>query len=291
MLGWQLEDIPWERFDPKRASRAHLPLVKAASLVEANAADYRDYLCNVFADDTRMCQQFANWAVEEQKHGAALAQWASRMDPDFEFDKAFEEFREGFHIDIEADSSVRGSQTGEMLARCMVETGTNSFYTALSRSTDEPVLRYICEKIAEDEMAHYWLFHRQMTRFLEAENLTFFDRLKIAYSRIAETEDDELAYAWYSANKADEPYNRRWHGGAYHSQALAYYTPSVIRDSVRMICGALGIDPSSVAGYLATGVIYLALRFHRLSSLCQVAYFTCARSLSRISENSRTAFS
>lgn len=255
MPGWTLDDIPWDEFDPGRVDDALLPLVKAASMVESNATDYGDYLCNVFADDPRLCRAARSWVVEELQHGAALARWAKLVDPAFDFDRAFAAFVEGYRIPVESQVSVRGSRTGEMVARCMVETGTNSFYTALADASREPVLEAICRRIADDELAHYWLFHHHMTRYMADENLSFWQRLRVALGRIAESEDDELAYAWYAANNRGEPYDRRRHGGAYHHSALAYYSPSVVRGAVAMVFRTVGLDEK---GVLSRGAVVLA---------------------------------
>ena len=53
---------------------------------------------------------------------------------------------------------MRGSRAGELLARCVVESGTCSYYAALRDATREPVLRQICHHIAQDEARHYRLF-------------------------------------------------------------------------------------------------------------------------------------
>ena len=263
MGAWTLDDIPWHEFDPARVDRGIVPLVKAASLVEANAADYRSYLFNVFPDDARFRRAVDNWAVEEEQHGAALGRWAALADPDFDFDAAFRRFTAGFRIDTDAAASVRGSRTGELIARCMVETGTNSFYTALADRADEPVLEAICRRIAEDEHAHYWLFHRHMTRYLESEDLGFFRRLGVALGRIAESEDDELAYAWYAANVGAGGYDRRRDSLAYERSALACYTPSVVRRAVAMVFTAIGLNAQGFAGRAATAATWRALRLRQ----------------------------
>jgi rubrerythrin len=263
MGAWTLDDISWRDFDPARVDPQIVPLVKAASLVEANAADYRAYLKNVFRDDDRFCRAVENWTAEEQQHGAALARWARLADPEFDFDAAFRRFTEGFRIDVDARTSVRGSRTGELVARCMVETGTNSFYTALAEKTDEPVLKEICRRIADDEHAHYWLFHRHMARYLRQERLGFFRRLGVALGRIAESEDDELAYAWFAANGGDRPYDRRRDSRTYERHALACYTPEVIRRAVAMIFNAVGLHAHGLSGRAATAVTWRALRLRK----------------------------
>ena len=45
------------------------------------------------------------------------------------------------------------------MARCVVESGTSSMYSALRDSTDEPVLKAICHRIAGDEFRHFRLFY------------------------------------------------------------------------------------------------------------------------------------
>lgn len=265
MADWGLDDIDWHLFDASRVRPEFVALAKAASLVESNAEDYRDYLSNVFADDARVCRSVETWAEEERRHGAALAKWARYADPGFDFDRAFQVFLDGYHIPVDADASVRGSRTGEMIARCMVETGTNSFYSALAEASDEPIFRQICQLIAEDEMAHYWLFHNHLRRYVERDRLTFWQRFRVALGRIVETEDDELAYAYYAANNRGEPYDRRHHGGIYHRQALTYYSPRIVEKAVGMVFTALGLKPDTFAGKgaaaLACGAMGLRRRF------------------------------
>ena len=265
MAGWTLDDIPWSAFDPAKVDPEIVPLVKAASMVESNAADYRAYLSNVFSGDSRVIRAVDGWAVEEEQHGAALARWAAMVDPAFDYAASFRAFTAGYRIPVDAAASVRGSRAGEMVARCMVETGTNSFYTALADATEEPVLKAICRRIADDELAHYWMFHRHMRRYLEAERLGFLARLRIAIGRIAESEDDELAYAYYAANARDtgEDYDRQRHGGEYQRRALVYYTPSVVRNAVAMVFEAVGLNSRGLAGRLATGAACWMVRRRR----------------------------
>ena len=129
---WALKDIPWERFDRTRVDADILKLVKAAALVEANAASYGVYLRGVFADDHRFGAGADIWAAEEIRHGRALARWACMADSDFDFDAAFAAFRKTIHVNETAAESVRGSKSGELIARCMVEVGTSSYYSALT---------------------------------------------------------------------------------------------------------------------------------------------------------------
>ena len=82
------------------------------------------YLKRVFRDDPDFHQAAENWAVEEIQHGDALGRRGGELaDPGWNYAEAFGRYRAGYKIDINADASIRGSRTGELIARCMVETG------------------------------------------------------------------------------------------------------------------------------------------------------------------------
>jgi hypothetical protein len=63
--------------------------------------------------------------------------------------------------------SLEPSRCLEMVSRCIVEMGTSSYYTALSRLSPEPVLRQLAALIREDEVRHYKYFHRYFLRYRE----------------------------------------------------------------------------------------------------------------------------
>ena len=98
-------------------------------------------------------------------------------DPSFSFSDSLARFRESFRIPEGASGSVRGSRTGELIARCVVECGTSSFYSAIRDSADEPVLKAICHRIAGDEFRHYKLFRQQYRRYSERQPLSALKRL------------------------------------------------------------------------------------------------------------------
>ena len=261
MGGWTLDDIPWQAFDRSRIDPAIVPVIKAASLVEYNAGDYRTYLCNVFHDDPRAIKAIEGWAAEEVQHGLALGRWAEMADATFDFAASFARFTEGYQIPVDASSSVRGSRSGELIARCIVETGTSSYYSALADATDEPVLKALCGRIAADEFAHYHLFHTHLKRYLEREGLGPWRRIRVAIGRIRESNDDELAYAYHAANRAGEPYDRRSAAAAYGMTAFSYYTPAVIEDAIDMIFRAIGMSRARRTGRV---IGWLAWRFLRM---------------------------
>src|ERR1700761_8941031 len=146
MAHWTLDDGPWQDFDPSKVDPETLQIVKAAGLVEYNGHEYVRYLCNVFADDAQFQEEARRWGIEEVQHGAVLGRWAQLADPSYDPDDAFKRFVEGYKLQVDVHASVRGSRSGELIARCIVETGTSSYYTALAEVTEEPVLKDICKK-------------------------------------------------------------------------------------------------------------------------------------------------
>lgn len=258
---WSLDDIAWDRFDRTRVDPELLKIAKAAALVEFNSGDYADYLCNVFPDDETFKAEARRWAGEEVQHGEALGRWARMADPDFDFDGAMERFRSGFRIPIDSTTSVRGSRSGELVARCIVEVGTSSYYGSLADSTEEPVFKDICQRIAADELRHYKLFYTHLRRYLEHENISRLRRFLIAVGRMQETEDDELAYAYYAANApADEAYDRKRWSSAYMVRAYGYYKPVRVQRASAMICKAAGLSAQGRVAQLMAKVAYGTMR-------------------------------
>ena len=244
MKHWRLDDVAWERFDRGKLDPAIVPLIKAAAMVERNGTDYAVYLNRVFADDPDFRQAAEHWAAEEVQHGDALGRWAMLADPTWDYQAAFARYRAGYKLPLDATASVRGSRTGELIARCMVETGTSSYYSALAEATAEPVLRQICKHIAADEFRHYKLFYDHMRRYLVREKLGVWGRLRVALGRIGESEDDELAYAWHCGNQSEsEPFVRARCTAAYMGPAMGFYRFRHIERGMGMIFKAVGLAP------------------------------------------------
>ena len=248
---WTLETIDWQAFDRTKVDPVLVANMRAASLVEANAQDYVEYLRKVFKDEPATMAVLERWGTEEVQHGAALGRWAELADPTFDFAEAFARFRAGYKPPHFAggDGSVRGSRIGELIARCVVECGTSSGYTALRDAVDEPVLKQIAGLIAADEFAHYRLFYDLMQIQPEARP-PFWRRLWIVVTRLSETEDDEMAYAYYCANvspdqAASVKYDRIACNRAYQIPMLAFYRLGHIESAVGMIARAIGLKPKS----------------------------------------------
>jgi len=254
--GWTMDDIHWSLFDREKVEPTLLAAIKAAALVEYNAPDYVTYLKRVFAgSNPSTMASLEQWGQEEAQHGRALGRWAEMADPSFKLEDAFARFRKGYtpaHFAGTEAGSVRGSRRGEMIARCVVESGTSSYYSAIRDATEEPVLQEIAGRIAADEYRHYKLFYDTLNAQSEPD-LSLWKKLWIAIGRVRESDDDELAFSFYCANVPPEeelvkPYNRKTYSRLASQASMSVYNRRHIQKLVQMVIKAVGANPH---GWLA----------------------------------------
>jgi hypothetical protein len=150
-----------------------------------------------------------------------------------------------------------------MIARCVVESGTSSLYSAIRDATDEPVLKEIAGRIAADEFRHYRLFYQ----ILQAESepdMPRWRKLWVAATRVNEADDDELACAYYCANvpperTKDEPYRRKLYARAYTAKAMMLYRRHHIDKLVKMVVMPTGFSPSGRFCRIASAALWRVL--------------------------------
>ncbi|MBF0269121.1 MAG: acyl-ACP desaturase [Alphaproteobacteria bacterium] len=250
---WNMDtDIPWDRFDRSLVDDDTVKVIKAAALTEYNAPHYTVYLRNIFHADSKFQAISYQWADEEVQHGLALGRWSELADPGYDFQAAFKKFTSAYVIPVDKDKSIRGTLQGELLARCLVETGTSSMYSAIADSVDEPVLKLLCRKIAADEFRHYKLFYTYMQQVPASEKASLLGRIQVAVGRLREVDDDELAIAFHCANEADQPYDLARCNKAYSSRAFSYYRRYHVERAIGMIFKAVGLKPYSWMAKLAS---------------------------------------
>jgi rubrerythrin len=257
MPRWTPDDIPWRSFDQTKLDPDILQLVKAAALTEYNAADYTRYLENVFRDDAEFRASAREWQLEEEQHGRVLGRYAEMADPTFDFEDTFKRFKAGYVIPTDVVKSIRGSRVGELIARCVVETGTSSYYSALSEATDEPVLKEICKHVAADEFRHYRTFLDGARKYQPIENVSVARRIMVALGRFREANDDELAFAFHCANEKGLGYDHARANAAYAAKAYPLYRYHHVERGIGMVLKALGLKPN---GYLGRGAVNMAWR-------------------------------
>ncbi len=265
--GWTMDDVHWSLFDPQEVDQTLLCAIKAAALVEYNAPDYVTYLKRVFAGSQETMTALEQWGREESQHGRALGRWAEMADPTFKLEEAFVRFRKGYtpaHFEGGAEASVRGSRRGEMVARCVVESGTSSYYTAIRDATEEPVLKEIAGRVAADEYRHYKMFYDILNAQTEPD-IGFWTRLKIAIGRVRESDDDELAYAYYCANVPPEkeaitPYKRKKYSRMSAHASMTVYHRRHIQKLVQMVVKVVGANPHGWLANMAGALLWRRLQ-------------------------------
>ncbi len=264
--GWSLDDIDWSRFDASKVDPELLPAVKGASLVEYNAHDYVDYLKRVYRGAPQQTiNTIEGWGEEEVQHGLALGRWAEMADPSFNFKESFARFRAGYrppHF-IGGEGSIRGSRRGEMIARCVVESGTSSFYTAMREATDEPVLKEVAGRIAADEFRHYKMFYEMLDSESEPD-MPVWRKVWVAMTRFHEADDDELAYAYYCANvpvkkETETPYQRAECVRAYQAKVMLLYRRHHVDKLVKMVAKPAGLNPAGWLSAMASAALWRVL--------------------------------
>ena len=262
MGGWTPDDIPWDQFDRSKVDPEMVTIAKAACMVEHHSADYGKYLCGVFHDDPAFCAEAVAWAKEEVQHGVVLRRYAELADPAFDFDATFARFVAGHPIDTEASESIRGSRCGELVARCIVEVGTSTYYSALRDAAEEPVFKAICKRIAGDEFRHYKLFYSNMKRYRDSEGVGRLARARVAIGRLIESSDDELSYAYHCGAGQPDPYDRRRAIQAYAARTLPLYGRGHVVRGAGMTLKAIGIRPQGRLGRTVSALAWRGLSLY-----------------------------
>jgi len=163
---WSLDDISWHaiRRDAVARTEAWFYLLASASLMESATDLYTENLIDFFADDQEVTWWLENyWLPEELQHGRALRRYVEVAWPEFDWEPARRRFVAEFRPFC--DTALEPSRSLEMASRCVVETGTASYYRTLSRASPDPVLGTLTRRIAEDEVRHYKHFYRYFRKY------------------------------------------------------------------------------------------------------------------------------
>ena len=159
---WDLNQVPFSDIDLTAIKEQEdlFYMVTAASFVEIAADLYTDNLIRYFNDNADVVHWLENsWKPEEVRHGHVLRDYVRHVWPEFDWDRAYAEFFADYSRICTVDA-FEPSRSLEMVARCVVETGTSTFYQSLAAQTSEPVLTGIANRIRTDEINHYKHFYR-----------------------------------------------------------------------------------------------------------------------------------
>ena len=245
---WSLDDIPYDTIDPTRiADDPYLfYMLASASLVEINSDLYTRNLLEYFQGDTDVTNWLAqDWQREEIQHGAALRRYVNAVWPDFAWDHSFLRFSADY-ARLCRPELLGPTQTLEFAARCVVETGTASLYTMLSRLSPEPVLTGLLSHIRSDEIRHYRNFYHFFLKYQLRASHGYYTVARTLWHRAREIENEDAYYAFRYVYLERHP-ERRSHEDAYRrfrehwiTLARQYYPYEM---ATRMFLKPLGLNP------------------------------------------------
>lgn len=245
---WSLDDIPWQRLqrDAVAGSDEFFYLVATASFMERTTDLYTKNLIDFFAGDAEVTAWLEqHWLPEELQHGRALRRYVETAWPEFNWSAAYR----GFVDEFRAYCRPEGLEPGpcqEMVSRCVVETGTATYYTTLSRASPEPVLALLARRIADDEIRHYKHFYGFFRRYRDRENSGHGAVLAALMRRMRMTSEEDGFIALKHAYLGRRP-GERFDTGIYRSlrrrgrRLVVPYVPYSM--GVRMLLKPLGLGP------------------------------------------------
>lgn len=210
---WKLDDIDWDNIDKSiaRKNRMTCYVVTAASFIETASDLYTANLIRHFSDPDAQSWLSIHWQHEELQHGRALRTYVETVWPEldwqYHYDRFFAEYSQLCTME-----ELEPSPALEMVARCVVEAGTSTFYTTLQNFSDEPVLRTLTGYIRQDEVNHYRYFRRFFEKYRHQEQIGRVNIMRSLYRRLTEVENEDayigLKYAWMM-HHAQEPFDKQ----------------------------------------------------------------------------------
>ena len=244
---WSLDDIPWRliRRDAVAQTEGFFYLVAAASLMESATDLYTENLIEYFADDEEVTSWLEKyWLPEELQHGEALRRYVQIAWPEFDWEPARRRFVDEFRPFC--DIALEPTRSQEMASRCVVETGTASYYRTLSRASPDPVLALLTRYIADDEVRHYKHFYRYFRKYRDVETPGRAAILPALWRRLRMTGGDDSFIVLKHVHAAHHP-GERFDLAMYRRVRRA--CRAAVRDyfphemSVRMLLKPLGLGP------------------------------------------------
>jgi rubrerythrin len=154
---WSLDRVPWAAIDRTQIRQREdlFYLVAAASFIEIASELYTRNLMHYYARDLAVLGWLeSRWEKDEVRHGRVLRDYVAQVWPEFDWALAYAGFLADYAPQCTVDA-YEPTPALELIARCVVETGTSSFYAALAAQSPDPVLAGIALRIRADEINHY----------------------------------------------------------------------------------------------------------------------------------------
>jgi hypothetical protein len=245
---WSIDDIPYGTLVPAsvRDDRRLFEIVASASFIEITSDLYTKNLVEFFAGDGEVAEWLAeHWQREELQHGAALRKYVETAWPDFDWEAGYRLFLADYGPTCTV-ARLAATKALEMASRCVIETGTATFYRALSDLSPEPVLKRLAGEISADEVRHYKHFHRYFLRFSSIERPSRLAVLRTLFGRAADVEAEDTFYAYKAVFGVRHPARefRRSDYNAWRDGVVRLMRDHVPHGmAVKMLLKPLGLSP------------------------------------------------
>ncbi len=195
---WSVDRLPWDdlRRDTIAADEMLFYMVATASFVEITTDLYTRNLIDHYRDNPPLVDWLVHhWQPEEMQHGVALRRYVKAVWPEFPWPKAYASFLADYAT-LCNEAALEPTRGGEMAARCIVETGTSSYYTMLRDVSPEPLLRTIAGHIRNDEIGHYKYFYHAFLHYARLEKMPRRQTARALWRRIREANGEDAYVAF-----------------------------------------------------------------------------------------------
>ena len=156
---WNLEDVPWDRFDASRLSEEQAVTIKMNAITEWAALPATEMFLRDNRDDSDFSAFMSIWFFEEQKHALVLIEYLRRFHPALAPSEA-----ELHEVRFEFDPAP---PLETLMLHFCGEIRLNHWYRRAAEWHDEPVIKTIYERLAQDEARHGGAYLRYMKRALQ----------------------------------------------------------------------------------------------------------------------------
>lgn len=261
---WQLKEIDFSaiRKEWVRDDDDLFYLLASASFVEILSELYAQNLIDHYQGDAQVVRWLQErWQREEVQHGRAFKAYVQAVWPEFDWEGAYADFVQEYSALCTVEE-LEPSQALEMAARCVVETGTATFYHSLTRYTREPVLRQILANIKSDEVRHFTEFRHHFRKYNREEANSAWQVSRAMWRRMGEIrgEDSYIAFKHvYSRRHPELAFDDKiWHQFLRKLNRLARVNYPY-RMAIDMLLAPLAL--SSVAKRLLRPPLFLLARY------------------------------
>lgn len=193
---WSVVDFDFDKDTGPGLSASQLHIAKTICLLESRCDNYADYLRAVFRErEQSWLDAVDRWNFEECQHGEVLRALCESADADFDFDATMHAYQELVAYHAPTGQSVRGSISGELVARCVVEALASALYRVLADATADGTVRAMYSTLAQDEARHYGMFLRMLSALTGTERASSWMRIIYAIRRMLQLEDSQIMAA------------------------------------------------------------------------------------------------